>query len=323
MKINGLVLMLISAFIMFSQSLAAETLRLSSPVPEGHIFYKVLTKFSEDLRSRSNGDLDVQIFPSGELGGDSENAIMLETGIIQFSVIPVAFIANQEESLNAWFLPGLFNNVEEAAKAAQLPAAKKMLLGLESQGMVGVGYVFAGMRSLLSVDPIENIGDVKGKTLAAFPIPMFTEWWLTFGAVPTAVAMPEIPAALAANIIDVIDLDLDLIMALKLYEQANYLAVTNHMGFPAIMVASKVWWDGLSIKDRNLIQDVFSEAKDWGVKEQLMADERNLGILKNLGVSITQIDQVEYADNASEIIEKYVSKNSRIGDFYEQAKAQK
>lgn len=323
MKVNGFLCFYITAFLLFSQPLFADALRLSSPVPEEHIFYKVLTKFSEDLRSRSNGDLDVQIFPSGELGRDSENAIMLETGIIQFSVIPVAFIANQEESLNAWFLPGLFNNVEEASKATQLPAAKKMLLGLENKGMIGVGYVFAGMRSLLSVESIENIHDIQGKTVAAFPIPMFTEWWSSFGAMPTGVAMPEIPAALAANIIDVIDLDLDLIMALKLHEQAKHLAITNHMGFPAIMVASKVWWEGLSINDRNLIQDVFSDAKDWGVKEQLMADERNLGILKNLGVSITQIDQVEYADNSSEIIKRYVNKNPIINEFYEQAKALK
>lgn len=323
MKINSFLYCSIFAFVVFSQSIFADTLRLSSPVPEGHIFHKVSEKFADELRIRTNGELDVEIFPAGELGGDSENAIMLETGVIHFSVIPIAFMTNQEEAFNAWFLPGLFNNVEEAGRATKLPAAQQMLSSLENQGVVGVGYVFAGMRSLLSVEPIDSIDDIKDQKVAVYTIPMFTDWWLSFGAVPTAVIMPEVPAALAQNVVDVIDLDLDLVMALQLQKQASNLTITNHMGFPAFMVASKKWWDSLTVANRKSINEAFSEAEKWGLQEQLAADERNISYLESVGVSINKIDNSQYKENADMVIDKYTNKNKTISDFYNQVNAQK
>ncbi|ETI62281.1 TRAP transporter substrate-binding protein [Marinomonas profundimaris] len=306
-----------------SQSLFAETLRFSTPVPPNHIFTKVATKFSEDLKARTNGELDIKVFPFGELGTDPENAIMVGTGALNFAVIPAAFMANSEESLNAWFLPGLFNSVQDAGDATQLPAAKKMLAELDRQGMVGLGYVFAGMRLLISVDPVKSLSDITGKKISIFPVPIFNDWWLTFGAIPTAVPMPEIASALAINLIEVVDADLDLVAALKLYEQAPNLAMTSHMAFPGIVVVSKKWWESKSVEQRAVIRDVFAEAEAWGVKAQVMADEGNLNALKDAGVAITQIDKSSYVDNATDILNQYVKKSPTIAEFYEQVKAQK
>ncbi|WP_418138677.1 TRAP transporter substrate-binding protein [Marinomonas sp. RS-M-Aa-14] len=152
-----------------SMQSVAETLRLSTPVPPSHIFSKVSTKFAEDLSIRTNGDLNIKVFPFGKLGSDPENTLMIQTGAIQFAIIPAAFMANREESLNAWLLPGLFDDVAAAGAATQFSTAKGMLAELDKQGMVGLGYVFAGMRHLLSVDPISDMKEIKDKKIRTFP----------------------------------------------------------------------------------------------------------------------------------------------------------
>lgn len=307
----------------FSTHSAAETLRLSTPVPPSHIFSKVSTKFSEDLNARTNGELNIKVFPFGKLGADPENSLMIQTGAIQFAVIPAAFLANREESLNAWFLPGLFDNVEDAGVAAKLPAARDMLTVLDQQGMVGLGYVFAGMRHLISTRPISSLDELRDKKVRAFPGPIFNDWWLTFAAAPTALPLPEISPALSTNLLDIVDVDLDLVTALKLYQQAPYLIETNHMAFPGIMVASKKWWDTKTAEQKALILEVFSEAEDWGVLEQVKAEARNLKTLNDAGVNITVIDKNSYNDNAENIVTKYLDKDEMIKSFYNQVESNK
>lgn len=301
----------------------AETLRLSTPVPPSHIFSKVSSKFSEDLSARTNGELNIKVFPFGKLGADPENALMIQTGAIQFAVIPAAFLANREESLNAWFLPGLFNNVEDAGIAANLPAAREMLAALDKQGMVGLGYIFAGMRHLISNKPISDLDQLQGKKVRAFPGPIFNDWWLTFGAAPTALPLPEISPALSTNLLDIVDVDLDLVTALKLYQQAPYLIETNHMAFPGIMLVSKKWWESKTDEQKSLIRDVFSEAEIWGVKEQVIAEKKNLDILNDASVNVTSIDKSDYSKNADEIVSKYLDKDELISLFYDQVKSEK
>lgn len=306
-----------------SMQSVAETLRLSTPVPPSHIFSKVSTKFAEDLSARTNGDLNIKVFPFGKLGSDPENTLMIQTGAIQLAVIPAAFIANREESLNAWLLPGLFDDIEAAGAATQLPAARDMLTELDKQGMIGLGYVFAGMRHLLSVDPISDMKEIKDKKIRTFPGPIFNDWWLTFGAAPTALPTPEIAPALTTNLLDIVDVDLDLVTALKLYQQAPNLAITNHMAFPAIMVVSRKWWESKTAEQQTVIREVFAEAEAWGIKAQVMAEEKNLKMLKDAGVAIIKIEKSSYADSTAEILNKYINKTPLISEFYEQVKAEK
>lgn len=306
-----------------SMQSVAETLRLSTPVPPSHIFSEVSTKFAENLSARTNGDLNIKVFPFGKLGSDPENTLMIQTGAIQFAVIPAAFMANREESLNAWLLPGLFDDVAAAGAATQFSTAKEMLAELDKQGMVGLGYVFAGMRHLLSVDPISDMKEIKDKKIRTFPGPIFNDWWLTFGAAPTALPTPEIAPALTTNLLDIVDVDLDLVTALKLYQQAPNLAITNHMAFPAIMVVSKKWWESKTAEQQTVIRNVFAEAEAWGIKAQVMAEEKNLKMLKDAGVKIINIDKNSYADNTAEVLNKYLNKTPLISEFYGQVKVQK
>lgn len=301
---------------------SAQTLRLSTPVPPSHIFSKVSEKFAEDLKAQSDGRFDVKVFPFGRLGRDPENAQMLQTGVLNFAVIPAGFMTNREPSLNGWFLPGLFDSVEDAGQATQLPSAKAMLDKMEVQGMVGLGYIIAGMRHLISVAPVNSLADIENKKVRAFPAPIFNEWWLSNKAAPTALPLPEIAPALTTNLLDIVDVDLDLVVALELYQQAPNLTLTNHMTFPGIMLVSKNWWNKQSSADQTLIRAVFAEAELWGIEEQAKIERANLQALKDAKVNIIEVSAESYEQEAETIRSKYIASDGLIADFYNQVRAQ-
>jgi len=297
-----------------------ETLMLGHTVPPSHVWHKVAEKFAEGMEKWSDGKMNVKISPLSKLGNEAQMLSMLQSGAIAFSILPAGVLSNREESILGWFLPYLFNDVNQAGAAASLPSARQMLKNLEPHGIVGLGYMFAGMRHVISVKAVNSPNDLVNKKIRAFPSSIFNDWWKMNGAAPTALPLGEIAPSLTTNLLDAVDVDLDIVVGLKFYQQAPYLALTNHMAFPGILIASKKWWDTLSEKDRNIISTLYHQAEQWGIDAQANAETANLQILKKEGVGVANIDLDAFKIVGGKITESYTGKNALIKTFYQQVK---
>lgn len=299
----------------------AETLRLAHIVPPSHVWHQVAERFTANLEKDSAGRFVTKISPQAKLGRDPQLIKLLQSGGIQFAILTVGDLSNRSEALQAWFLPYTFKDVAHAGAAARTPAAREMLAQLESQGMVGLGYTFAGMRHVLSVKPVTSPDDLRNKKIRSFPNEIFSDWWQAMGAAPTALPLSEVSPSLTTNLLDAVDIDLDAVVGLKFYQQAGNLAMTNHMAFPAVMVVSKKWWDKQSEADRALIQKLFDEAETWGIQKQVEAEAANLATLKEAGVNIQAVALEPFQKVGAEVAAKYTARNPTIKAFAEQAAA--
>ncbi|MHB8765178.1 MAG: TRAP transporter substrate-binding protein, partial [Deferrisomatales bacterium] len=237
---------------------AADTLKFGTTVPPTHVWNKVAGRFADNLKTASNGRFEIKVSPLSKLGNEQQMVDMIQIGSLEFSLVPAAMLANREESLMGWSLPYLFADVTEAGKAANLPAAREMLRRLETHGIVGLGYTFAGMRQVLGVKPVKAPGDLVNRKVRSFPSPVYNDWWTLLGAAPTALALGEVGPALTTGLLDAIDADLDIIVGLKYNVQAPNLAMTNHMAFPGVVMISKKWWDALPKADQELITTTYA-----------------------------------------------------------------
>jgi TRAP-type C4-dicarboxylate transport system substrate-binding protein len=313
---------LFSAFFVLAISVGttqAKTLMLGHTVPPSHVWHKVAMAFAENLAAASNQQMTVKVSPLQKLGNEQQMFSMVESGAIQFSILPVGFLSNREESLMGWFMPYLFQNVQQAGKAVALPAAQQMLKNLEVHGVVGLGYMFAGMQNILSVKSVTSPADLINKKIRSFPSPIFNDWLRSMGAAATALPLAEIAPSLTTHLLDGAAVDLDIIVGMKYYQQANYLALTNHMSFPAILIVSKTWWKSLSEKDRVMIQEAYNKAGQLGLDWQIKAEIDNLNKLKQAGVIVPKIDMAAFKEKAKPVKDAYTSKNKLIGQFYQQA----
>lgn len=133
---------------------------------------------------------------------------------------------------------------------------------------------------------------------------------------PTALAIGDVSSALTTNLLDGVDVDLDIVVGLKMYQQAPYLTLTNHMAFPGVVVASEKWWNRMSEAQRKVVLDAFKEAEAWGFKKQAEAEISNLALLKKAGVTVDSLDTPEMRLVAGQIVESYTSGNAEIASFY-------
>lgn len=306
----------IASALTFSLSASAERLRLGHVTPPSHIWHQVAERFNDNLKEASGGKHSIMIFPLSKLGGDDQMIDLLQSGGMQLAVLTAGSLSNRAEDMNAWFLPYIFDDVTDAAEASQHPAAREMLDNLKQHKLVGLGYTFAGMRHILSTKPMTTVEDFENKKIRSFPNKLFNDWWQQLGAAPTALAIGDVSSALTTNLLDAVDVDLDIVVGLKMYQQAPYLTLTNHMAFPGVVVASEVWWNRLSEEDRTLVLNAFREAEEWGFKKQAEAEISNLELLKGEGVTINAFDATQLQSAADVVVEKYRAASEGIDAFY-------
>lgn len=301
----------------------AETLKLGHVTPEAHLWHKIAQKIDENLQANTNGEMNVAISPLSKIGDEGQMIQMMQAGSLHLGIFTLAEVANREASLQGWVLPFLFDTLDEAVAATQNEAARAMLAKLDNNGMVGVEYAFAGMRHIISGNAITEPTDLNNKKIRTYPSGVFKDWWNAVNAAPTAMPLSEVAQSLTTNLLDAVDIDLDALVSMKFYQQAPYLALTNHYTFPAVIVISKKYFDGLDESKKEVLVKAIRDGAEWGYKEIIVADERNLQTAIDDGATVTEIDLSSFKEAAEAVTQKYVKQDSLIADFYEQVQQAK
>lgn len=300
------------------------TFRLSHVVQESHIWHRTAEKFGEELEALSNGKMQLEIYPAGQLGKEQDMVHQLNQGSIDFGILTNGYMSTRVESLNAWYMPFLFDDLEEAVNMKDSDEAEQMLDVLESQGLIGLDFTFAGNRHVLLNDRfIETPEDLAGKKIRILGSPSLQSFWQQTPAGPTAMPLSEVYTSLQTGIIDGIAIDLDALATERHYENADYLTLTNHATFPAVIVMSKKVFDSLPEEDRQIVQNAMDLAVEWSVQEAIDREESNLQLLKEEGVKVQELENVEAFDPYTNAVrEEFSERSELIESFIETAEQQ-
>ncbi|TSI03574.1 TRAP transporter substrate-binding protein [Lysinibacillus sp. BW-2-10] len=297
----------------------SRTFKIAHVVQESHVWNATAVKFGEELEKLSDGRMNVQIFPASQLGAEADMVQQIETGAVEFGFLTNAYMSTREDSLNSWFMPYLFNNLDEAVAMRESEEAKQMLESLSSQGLLGLDFMFAGNRHVLMKDGFaETPEDLKGKKIRIIGSPAMQSYWEKVGAGPVAMPLPEVYTSLQTGVIDGIDIDLDALVTEKYYENAKYLTLTNQMTFPTVIVVSQSVYDQLPAEDQEIVKQAMKTAVDWGVQEAVAREKANLETLKAAGVEVLEdIDNAPFQAVSDEVKKEFSDKSEIVKSFIE------
>lgn len=239
---------------MICSTAVARDFRLGLLTPANHVWTEAAQAFARDLAAESKGAHKVAVFPAAQLGNEAQMLKQLQTGALDMAFLTAAELSNRAPELGAVYAPYLVRNVEQAGKLLASPEAEKLLANLPARaGVVGLGFGTGGMRQILGRNRIETAQDLKGRKLRVTPIEPLRDFYADLGAAPTPIPLSGVFDALANGQVDVIDMDLELIVGLKFYDQANTIVLSNHMMWPVVGVVSARVWRTLSPDDQKQI----------------------------------------------------------------------
>lgn len=284
-----------------SASAQARDFKLGLITPVPHIWTQEAQHFADELNQKSNGEHVVKVFPSRQLGNEAQMVQQMQTGALDMAFLTIAEISNRVPEFGALYAPYLVNNIDEAAGLLKSDTALGLLNKLPQQtGLIGVGYGMAGMRQMLSRDPIRLPSDLDGKKTRITPFEPIRDFYNAIGAAPTPLPLPAVYDALANGQVDAIDMDFDSILILKFYERANNLLISNHMMFPMVGVVSGRVWKDLSKADRALIKETMKSHLDK-VIDRFQAQEKGLEMkLRALDVVVNESTKDQVSDAITE-----------------------
>jgi tripartite ATP-independent transporter DctP family solute receptor len=212
----------------------------------------------------ANKNIDVQVFPGGQLGSEGEIIGQLQAGMTDMLPTTTGPLGQQNPIYYVLETPYVFLNEAQADKVLDGPVGEKFLKGMEAKGLIGLAFWENGFREITNnVRPIKTPADLKAIKLRVQQNRLHIKYFGDLGANPTPMAFTEIYNALATKIVDGQENPFSLIATNKFYEQQKYLSQTDHVYSAVPVYFSKAKWDKLPAEVQKLVRDTVYELRLW------------------------------------------------------------
>ncbi len=222
------------------------TIRLSHGDNENNPTHKGALKFEELAEKYSNGRIDVQIFPSNQLGSEQEVAQALRTGSIEAEILYTGNLVPLAPSVGVMMLPYAFTSNDDAHKAMDaLKGPLNERLPKEA-GVRILGYFEKGFRVLTnSKREVKTLEDLKGLKIRVSKNNIAIETFKSWGLDPIPMAWAEVFPALQQGVIDGQENPYTTAISSKFYEVQKYITEIHYLIWSGPIIISERFYQGL------------------------------------------------------------------------------
>ena len=290
------------------------SLRLAHVVNEKDGFHAAATKFKELVAERSDGAIQVEVFPNATLGDERTLLEGMQIGTVDMGVITNGPVSNFVEDMAVFEMPFLFPSREAAYSVLDGEIGQELLDRLSEVNLKGLAYAERGFRNLTnSQHPVRTPADLKGLRIRVMENPVYTDTFRNLGADAIPMAWTEALTAMQQGTIDGQENPVNVIHSFKLNETQSNMTLSRHTYAPAIFVMGMPVWGKLS-EDAQAI--ILQSAKDAAAYErQLNAEQegQQLADLKAAGMNIVEdADLAAFQEAVAPVYEKY---GEKFGDY--------
>ncbi len=269
---------------------AKVSLKLGHPGAPHHHYNLTCEKFVEAVSKASNGEIDIKVFPSDQLGNQRQLVEGAQLGTVDMVLTSDSQLSSFIDVFGALNLPFLFRDVDHVAKAMDGEVGDYFAKEAEKKGIVILGYWENGFRHVSnSKRPINKLEDLKGLKLRTPNSQVTLASFRALGALPTPMSFGEIYSALQLGTVDGQENPIAHILTQKWYEVQKYFSLTSHQHNVEPLCMSKVIFDGLKPEYQKILLD---EGKKHATvsRDMVMHDEARQ--LEDLKTKIT-VNKVE------------------------------
>ena len=233
----------------------------------GHIadpenpYAKGAEKFAQLVKEKTGGKVEVQVFPSSQLGNQRDLVEGTQFGTIDFTMTSTAVLGNFLPQVAVFDLPFIFRDVQHAYKALDTVG---MEIAEKLQGMKLLAYYENGVRHMTnSKRPIRKPEDMKGLKIRVMEQPIYIEMIKALGGNPTPMAFGELFTALQQGVVDGQENPAAHIYTARFFEVQKYISLTAHTYSAEPMLVSLAAWNKLPKDLQEKVQTAANESRDW------------------------------------------------------------
>lgn len=302
--IAGLLLALVGG----SASAQEVTLRAADNQPQDYPTVQGLYFMADYLDTVSDGRIELEVFPGGQLGDERSTIEQMQLGVIDIVRTSTSPVGEFHAPMGVYSLPYIFRDEAHYWKVLQGPIGQELLDGLQEANMVGLAYYDSGSRSFYtSKVPIRGVEDLKGLRFRTQQSQVVLDMMEALGAEAVPMAFEEVYSSLQTGVIDGAENNFPSYgpFGVSHFEVAPYYSVDSHSRVPEVVMISKITWDGLSPEDQRLIRQAAQASVP--VQAALWDDlvERSREAVVEAGSEIITVDVAAFQEAMDPLYEQY------------------
>lgn len=264
---------------------------------EDHIWHKTAVKFGEALKEKTNGQIELVVYPNESLGSEMDNLNMIQNGTADLTISGESMAAYAPKAA-LLAVPYAFESSEQMVKIVNSELGKEIEKEIEEKvNVIPIYYHKRAPRNLTSNKPISTLEDLKGFKMRVPNVPLFLNAWKSAGAQPQVMAFSEVFTGLQQGVIEGQENPYDLIYTGGLYEVQKYVNETEHVNQWVYVVLGKNQFDSLSDELKAQVKEAAKIAQEYGDElfNTEIADYKQKLIDKGITIN-TDVDKKEFKD---------------------------
>ena len=317
-------------------ALAAKTLKLhhlNKDDPFDNPTGAMATVFKSLVEAGTNGSIEVQIFPSGQLGKDGDVVQQVKAGVIQSGIHSVGGFASIYPLIGVLDVPFAFPNISKTYEVFDGPFGAKLAADIDQKtGLHTLGFGDSGgfFQLTNSKRPIHTPADMKGVKIRTMGLDTHKAIISAMGGQPAAISWSEVYTALQTGVADGQMNPIPIIAFAKFQEVQKYLTLSGHIFAPYVWVMNDDFWNSLTDSEKYVVDYAVKSAivAGRGMGRVIEASDRGLAELsKGMEVNtLTPAEKEEFKKVAVPAVKKLIAEKfgpegeALMNEFIEAAK---
>jgi tripartite ATP-independent transporter DctP family solute receptor len=298
---------LAAPYILGSARAQAKVMKMTLADTVASPVFPICQRFAANVKARTNGAADIQVYGAGQLGSQANALTSLQTGIIDFVAHTTGFIETIFPQVSVLDLPFIFRDAPTAERVLDGPVGTELFTKFPDRGIYGLCWGHWGWRpiSTAAATPMTHPSDMKGIKIRIQPGAIYAETYRAVGAIPVAIDITEAYLAMSQGAVQAVELPFISMVANKFQEVVKTTTETNFVYNAGALMVGKRKFDSLPADQQEAIRAAAHDmAIDWR-KSVAEATVSAQGVLKAAGSKIVPADIDAYAAATKPIYDKF------------------
>ncbi|EMT53191.1 C4-dicarboxylate ABC transporter substrate-binding protein [Brevibacillus borstelensis AK1] len=250
-------------------------------------------RFSQLVKEKSNGRIEVQVFPNGILYSDITEYDALRNGDIQMIAPAFSNLADKIPEWSVLDLPFAFRDETDVEEAFNGEIGRLLFESLEPFDMKGMAFWNNGFKQMTSNRPIRRPEDFKGQRFRIIQSKVLEAQFQALGAKGYGAPFTDVYQKLASGQVDGQENTISNIYTRRLYQVQRYMTLSNHgyLGYAVIM--NKQFWEDLPPETQTIIQEALKETTAYSNQQALAINEQQWNQLQKMPLEIHKLTAEE------------------------------
>jgi tripartite ATP-independent transporter DctP family solute receptor len=257
------------------------TYKYANNLPDTHPMNIRAREMAAAIKAETGGRVEIQIFPSNQLGSDTDMLSQIRSGGVEFFTLSGLILATLVPAASINGIGFAFPDYETVWKAmdGELGAYVRGEIGKANLVVMDKIWDNGFRQTTSSTKPINGPEDFKGFKIRVPVSPLWTSMFKAFDASPASINFSEVYSALQTKVVEGQENPLAIISTAKLYEVQKYCSLTNHMWDGFWFLANKRAWERLPEDLRVIVAKNINAA---GINQRADVAKLNAGLKDEL-----------------------------------------